>query len=83
VAEAASRFHRHSTPTSRSWLNVIERWFRDLRQNRIRNGVFRSVAELEQAIRDDIDHHHANPKPIGISPAQTPEPCSEAAHHHD
>jgi transposase len=56
------RFHLHFTPTSSSWLNVIERWFRDLTQNRIRNGVFRSVAELEQAIRDYINHHNANPK---------------------
>jgi len=56
------RFHQHFTPTSSSWLNVIERWFRDLTQNRIRNGVFRSVAELEQAIRDYIKHHNANPK---------------------
>ena len=56
------RFHLHFTPTSSSWLNVIERWFRDLTHNRIRNGVFRSVAELEQAIRDYINHHNANPK---------------------
>ncbi len=56
------RFHQHFTPTSSSWLNVIERWFRDLTQNRIRNGVFRSVAELQQAIRDYIDHHTANPR---------------------
>jgi transposase len=56
------RFHLHFTPTSSSWLNVIERWFRDITQNRIRNGVFRSVPELEQAIRDYIDHHNANPK---------------------
>lgn len=56
------RFHLHFTPTSSSWLNVIERWFRDLTQNRIRNGVFRNVAALEQAIRDYIEHHNANPK---------------------
>lgn len=56
------RFHLHFTPTSSSWLNVIERWFRELTQNRLRNGVFRSVAELEQAIRDYIDHHNAHPK---------------------
>lgn len=56
------RFHLHFTPTSSSWLNVIERWFRDITQNRIRNGVFRSVAELEQAIADYIEHHNANPK---------------------
>jgi transposase len=56
------RFHQHFTPTSSSWLNVIERWFRDLTHNRIRNGVFRSVTELQQAIQDYIDHHNANPK---------------------
>lgn len=55
------RFHMHFIPTSSSWLNVIERWFRDLTQNRIRNGTFQSVAELIQAIRDYIDHHNANP----------------------
>lgn len=55
------RFHLHFTPTSSSWLNVIERWFRDITQNRIRNGVFRSVTELEQAIHEYIDHHNANP----------------------
>ncbi|MBC7820766.1 MAG: IS630 family transposase [Planctomycetaceae bacterium] len=56
------RFHQHFIPTSSSWLNVIERWFRDITQNRIRNGVFRSVAELEQAIVAYIQHHNANPK---------------------
>jgi transposase len=56
------RFHQHFTPTSSSWLNVIERWFRDITQDRIRNGVFRSVPELEQAIREYIDHHNAHPK---------------------
>ncbi|MFO0867768.1 MAG: IS630 family transposase [Pirellulales bacterium] len=55
------RFHIHFTPTSSSWLNVIERWFRDITQNRIRNGVFRNVPQLIQAIRDYIDHHNANP----------------------
>ena len=56
------RSHLHLTPTSSSWLNVIERWLRDLTQNRIRNGVFKSVAELEQAIREYIEHHNAHPK---------------------
>jgi transposase len=56
------RFHLHFTPTSSSWLNVIERWFRDLTHKRLRHGVFRSVPELEQAIRDYIDHHNAHPK---------------------
>lgn len=56
------RFHLHFTPTSSSWLNVIERWFRDLTQQRLRHGVFRSVAELEQAIRDYIAQHNKHPK---------------------
>lgn len=56
------RFHMHFIPTSSSWLNVIERWFRDITCNRIRNGVFRSVEQLEKAIQDYIDHHNANPK---------------------
>ncbi len=56
------RFHIHFTLTSSSWLNVIERWFRDITHNRIRNGVFQNVARLERAIREDIEHHHANPK---------------------
>jgi transposase len=56
------RFHLHFIPTSSSWLNVIERWFREITQNRIRNGVFRSVPQLEQAIREFIDHHNADPK---------------------
>ncbi len=55
------RFHIHFIPTSSSWLNLIERWFRDITQDRIRRGVFRSVPELEQAIRDYIGHHNANP----------------------
>ncbi len=55
------RFRIHFTPTSSSWLNVIECWFRDITQNRIRNGVFHSVRQLIKAIRDYIDHHNANP----------------------
>ena len=56
------RFHIHFIPTSSSWLNVIERWFRDITCNRIRNGVFRSVDELKQAINDYINHHNQNPR---------------------
>ena len=55
------RFHIHFIPTSSSWLNVIERWFRDITQNRIRNGVFKSVPDLIQAIQEYIAHHNANP----------------------
>lgn len=56
------RFHMHFTPTSSSWLNLIERWFRDITDRRIRRGVFKSVAQLEQAIGEYIAHHNANPK---------------------
>lgn len=56
------RFHMHFIPTSSSWLNVIERWFRDITQNRIRNAAFKSVEQLKHAIHDYINHHNANPK---------------------
>ena len=58
------RFHLHFTPTSSSWLNLIERWFRDLTDKRIRRGVFRSVEELIQAITDYTAAHNENPKPF-------------------
>lgn len=58
------RFHLHFTPTSSSWLNLIERWFRDLTQQRLRRGVFRSVAEVKQAIQEYVRHHNATPKPF-------------------
>jgi transposase len=57
------RFHIHFVPTSSSWLNMVERFFRDLTVKRIRRGVFHSVAELQQAIRDYIDQHNQQPKP--------------------
>ena len=58
------RFHMHFTPTSASWLNMVERFFRDLTTERLRRGVFTSVPELEQAIADYIAHHNVNPKPF-------------------
>jgi transposase len=58
------RIHVHFTPTSGSWLNMVERLFRDITENRIRRGVFRSVAELEQAIRDYLAQHNTSPKPF-------------------
>ena len=56
------RFHVHFIPTSSSWLNLIERWFRDLTDKRIRRGVFRSVQELIGAISDYIAAHNENPE---------------------
>jgi transposase len=58
------RFHVHFTPTSASWLNMIERFFRDLTENRIRRGVFKDLEQLITAIGDYIDRHNQNPKPI-------------------
>jgi transposase len=54
----------HFTPTSCSWLNMVERFFRDLTENRLRRGVFRSVEDLITAIFDYVDHHNEKPKPF-------------------
>jgi len=58
------RFHVHFTPTSASWLNMIERFFRDLTQNRLKRGVFRDIEELIMAVQTYIDRHNLNPKPF-------------------
>ena len=58
------RIHVHFTPTSASWLNMVERFFRDLTDKCIRRGVFRSVAELESAIRAYIESHNDDPAPF-------------------
>jgi transposase len=61
--ERHPRFHLHFTPTSASWVNLVERFFRDITEERIRRGVFRSVDDLETAIMDYLEHHNADPKP--------------------
>ena len=58
------RFHVHFTPTSASWLNMVERFFRDLTDTRLRRGVFRSVLEVIDAIDEYIVHHNERPKPF-------------------
>lgn len=58
------RFKLHFIPTSSSWLNLVERWFRDLTQKRLRRGTFRNVPELRAAIQAYIDEHNENPKPF-------------------
>ncbi len=58
------RFNMHFTPTSASWLNMVERLFRDITDKRLRRGVFTSVADLVQAIDEYIAHHNTNPKPF-------------------
>lgn len=58
------RFHVHFTPTYGSWLNLVERWFAALTTKQLRRGTHRSVTQLERAIREFIDAHHADPKPF-------------------
>jgi transposase len=62
--EKHPRFHIHFTPTSASWLNMVERFFRDLTAERLRRGVFTSVPELIDAIEGYVDHHNKTPKPF-------------------
>ena len=54
----------HFTPTSASWLNMVERFFRDISEKRLRRDSFTSVADLEQAIAQYIEHHNKNPTPF-------------------
>ena len=58
------RFHLHFTPTSSSWLNLVERWFRELTDKRIRRGAFRSVAELTAAIEEFLGVYNRHPQPF-------------------
>ncbi len=58
------RFHLHFTPTSASWLNMVERFFRDLTVNRLRRGVFRSLPELIAALEKYLGQHNKEPKPF-------------------
>jgi len=56
------RFHLHFIPTSSSWLNLVERWLRELTVKRIRRGTFHNVATLVTAIRNYIHNHNQNPQ---------------------
>jgi transposase len=58
------RFHLHFTPTSASWLNMVERFFRDLTVNRLRRGIFKSLAALHAAIAAYLAAHNRSPKPF-------------------
>jgi transposase len=58
------RFHLHFTPTSSSWLNLVERWFREITDKAIRRGVFASVPDLITAIEDYLRTNNENPKPF-------------------
>jgi transposase len=56
------RFHLHFTPTSSSWLNLIERWFREITDKRLRRGSFASVPTLIAAIEEYLSNHNQNPR---------------------
>jgi transposase len=88
------RFHMHFIPTSSSWLNVIERFFRELTEKRLRRGVFRSVGQLRTAIHNFIDAHNDAPRPfvwkktaeqilakVGRARAALKNPQQRASHH--
>jgi len=62
--EKHPRFKLHFTPTSSSWLNLVERWFGEITRKRIRRGVFRSVPELVSAIEEYIRYNNEYPKPF-------------------
>jgi transposase len=62
--EKHPRFHVHFIPTSSSWLNLVERFFGKITQERIRRGVFHSVLELVAAIHDYIEAHNQHPTPF-------------------
>jgi transposase len=59
-----TRWHLHFTPTSSSWLNLVERWFKELTDRRLRRGVFTSVPALIEAITTWVEHGNANPTPF-------------------
>lgn len=56
------RFHLHFIPTSRSWLNLVERWFRNITDQRLRRGSFDNVPGLIHAINTYLENHNQNPK---------------------
>ena len=59
-----TRWHLHFTPTSSSWLNLVERWFKELTDRRLRRGTFNSVAALIDAIELWVEHWNDDPKPF-------------------
>jgi len=58
------RFHLHFTPTSASWINLVERWFGELTEKQIRRGVHASTRQLETAIMEFLDVTNETPKPF-------------------
>jgi transposase len=68
---ARPRYHLHFTPTSASWLNLVERFFAEITERRIRRGTFCSLSELIRAITTYIRERNKNPKPfVWIAPSK-------------
>jgi transposase len=61
---AHPRYHLHYTPTSSSWINLVERWFAEITRKRIRRGTFRSVPDLVRAIRKYLRDNNTHPRPF-------------------
>ncbi len=73
------RFQLHFTPTSSSWLNLVERWFRELTDKALRRGVFHSVPDLIAKIEDYLAAHKTTPNhSYGPPPPKTSSPKSPA-----
>jgi hypothetical protein len=66
VAGRSPRFHLHFTPTSASWLNLVERWFALIATQAIRRGSFDSVARLERAIMRWLAHWNQQAQPLSL-----------------
>jgi hypothetical protein len=64
ILKAHKRFHVHFTPTSASWLNMVERFFAEITRNLTRRGAFTSVANLKAAIIECLENHNAASKPL-------------------
>ena len=58
------RFHLHFIPTSSSWVNLVERWFKEITDKRIRRGSFQNVPQLKEAIMKYIEGHNKDAKPF-------------------
>jgi transposase len=85
------RVHMRFTPTSSSWLNLIERWFRELTDKALRRGVFHSVPDLIAKIEEYLDAHNDDPRPfvwsataveiLAKSPASHSMQSNDETHH--
>jgi hypothetical protein len=67
LAPEAARFHLHFTPTSSSWLNLVERWFAELTNRKLRRSAHRSIIQLEADIRKWINEWNKDPRPFVLT----------------